>query len=147
MSVTKSWLFLSLGLLWRSFLLFQIYGLVFSLLITKFLLSSSSVLLIKPTLLYGSLALIIFVAQVGFKLNLLRAMFGKRLNLTQTQWRMCVTSLASLFATMAALNAAVAFSTSFDFWLYYKVFASPVLLVVGIFAISWVAISRGNINQ
>ena len=147
MSVTKHWLFLSFGLLWRSFLLLQIYGLVFSLLIAKFLLSSSSVILIKPTLLYGSLALIIFIAQVGFKLNLLRAMLGKRLNLSQTQWRICALSLACLFATMATLNAVVAFSTSFDFWLYYKVFASPVLLVAGIFATSWVAISRDSIHQ
>ncbi|MFP3517006.1 septation protein IspZ [Pseudomonas sp. SIMBA_077] len=146
MSITKHWLFLSFGLLWRSFLLLQIYGLVFSLLTAKLLLSSASVLLIKPTLLYGSLALIIFIAQVGLKLNTLRVMFGKRLNLSQMQWQVCALSLASLFATMAVLNAAVAFFLSFDSWLYYKVFVSPVLLVVGLFAISWVAIRRDSTN-
>ena len=147
MSVTKNWLLLSFALLWRAFLLFQIFGLVFGLLLGKILLSSSFVLLIRPTILYGSLALLVVIAEAGFKLNLLRSIFGKRLDLSAPQWRMCALSLASLLATMAVLNVAVAFSTPFDFWLYYKVFGSPVLFVAGIFAISWVSISKTCINQ
>lgn len=147
MSVTKNWLRLSFALLWRAFLLFQIFGLVFGVLLGKFLLPSSFVILIKPTILYGSLALVVVIAEAGFKLNLLQCIFGKRLNLSKPQWRMCALSLALLLATMAVLSVAVAFSTPFDFWLYYKVFGSPVIFVAGIFAISWIAISKTSIHQ
>lgn len=68
---------------------------------------------------------------MAFKLNLLRALFGKRLNLSLSQSRTCIFFLALLLVTLAILNAIVAFGAPY-LWVYYKVFGAPAIAIAGV---------------
>ena len=146
MSVTRNWLHVSFGLFWRASLLLQVSGLLFSLLVGKFLLAGSFYLLLRPTVFYGTLALVVVLADLGFKLNPLRALFGRHFNLSEAQWRTCTFSLASLLITLAIVNAVVAFTTPFDVWLDYKLFGKPALFIAGMLATSWIVINKQRLG-
>lgn len=143
MSVMKRWLQLSFGLLWRTYVLYAIFAVLFALLVGKLLFANAYFLYLKPTLVYGSLALVVVIAEMGFKLNLLRALFGKRLNLSPPQWRTCIFSLALLLVTLAILNAIVAFAAPY-FWVYYKVFGAPAISIAGVLVTAWVACNKNT---
>lgn len=132
---------LALSLLWRTYLAYFIYSVVFSLAlgftIGAELLASRDFLRFGPPFTLGLFALLIAVLELGGRVNVLQAVFGTRLKRTQAHWRTYVLQLSLLLIALALLNALFALFAPFEVWVYYKVYGAPLLFAVGIFVLGW----------
>lgn len=128
------------GLLWRTFVLQLIVSLAILALIgvtgADFFHRDEKFIVLKPTLVYGAFALALLIGWFGPRVNLVRAMWGRRLGLSVQQWHRCVVALSVLFAGLAALNLMVAFTASLDVWVNYKLFGALAIFCAGIFGIT-----------
>jgi len=128
------------GLLWRTFALQLIVSLTILALIGVTGVGGfhrdEKFIVLKPTLIYGAFALALLIGWLAPRANLVRAMWGKRLNLSAQQWHRCVVALSALFVGLAALNLIVAFMTPLEVWVNYKLFGALAIFCTGIFGIT-----------
>jgi intracellular septation protein len=94
----------------------------------------------KPTALYWLFGVTLFVAELVFDKNLIRAMMEKQMALPETLWRAVNFSWALFFLAMGALNLVIAYHFSTDTWVDFKLFGGMGLMVVFIVVQSlWLA--------
>ncbi|VVD66041.1 septation protein A [Pandoraea pneumonica] len=94
----------------------------------------------KPTALYWLFAVTLFVAELMFDKNLIRAMMEKQMALPEHLWRSVNFSWALFFLAMGALNLVIAYQFSTDVWVNFKLFGGMGLMVVFIVVQSlWLA--------
>ncbi|AKJ67883.1 hypothetical protein PATSB16_17360 [Pandoraea thiooxydans] len=84
----------------------------------------------KPTVLYWLFAGTLFVSELMFDRNLIRAMMEKQMALPEPVWRTLNISWALFFLAMGALNIAIAYHYSTSTWVNFKLFGSMGLMVV-----------------
>jgi intracellular septation protein len=85
----------------------------------------------KPTILYWVFALALFVAQFGFRNNLVRKVMEAQIKLPEPVWTKLGYAWMAFFAVVGALNlvmAFVVFKDNFSAWVSFKLFG-----VTGIF--------------
>ncbi|ESS13893.1 putative intracellular septation protein A [Betaproteobacteria bacterium MOLA814] len=87
----------------------------------------------KPTVLYGALAVVLAVALLVYKRNLLQLMLGTQLKLPTNVWRNLALIWAAYFVAMGVLNAFVTMYYSLDQWVEFKIwgYAFPIIFIVG----------------
>ena len=128
------------GLLWRTFTLQLIVSLAILVLIgvtgADVFYRHEKYILLKPTLIYGAFALALLVGWLGSRVNLVRAMWGRRLGLSAQQWHRYIVALSVLFTGLAALNLIVAVTASLEVWGNYKLFGALAIFCAGIFGIT-----------
>ncbi|VVE29886.1 septation protein A [Pandoraea horticolens] len=94
----------------------------------------------KPTALYWLFGITLFVAELVFDKNLIRAMMEKQMALPDTLWRAVNFSWALFFLAMGGLNLVIAYHFSTDTWVDFKLFGGMGLMVVFIVVQSlWLA--------
>lgn len=94
----------------------------------------------KPTALYWLFSITLFVAELVFDKNLIRAMMEKQMALPESLWRAVNFSWALFFLAMGVLNLVIAYHFSTDTWVYFKLFGGMGLMVVFIVVQSlWLA--------
>ncbi|VVE11315.1 septation protein A [Pandoraea terrigena] len=94
----------------------------------------------KPTALYWLFSITLFVAELIFDKNLIRAMMEKQMALPDPLWRAVNFSWALFFLAMGALNLVIAYHFSTDTWVDFKLFGGMGLMVVFIVVQSlWLA--------
>ncbi len=94
----------------------------------------------KPTVLYWLFGITLFVAELAFDKNLIRAMMEKQMALPENLWRAVNFSWALFFLAMGALNLVIAYHFSTDTWVDFKLFGGMGLMVVFIVVQSlWLA--------
>jgi intracellular septation protein len=85
----------------------------------------------KPTILYWAFALALFVAQFGFRNNLIRKVMEAQIRLPEPVWIKVNYAWMAFFALIGVLNlfmAFVVFKDNFGAWVSFKLFG-----VTGIF--------------
>lgn len=87
----------------------------------------------KPTLLYGCLALALWVSQYVFKRNLLLSMLGSQVKLPLPKWHALNLAWIGYCIFMAAINAYVAAYYSTEQWVDFKIwgYIFPLTFIVG----------------
>ena len=87
----------------------------------------------KPTLLYGCLALALWVSQFVFKRNLLMSMLGSQVNLPPANWHTLNIGWIAYCVFMAAINAYVASYYTTEQWVDFKIwgYVFPLTFIVG----------------
>src|SRR5688572_4522240 len=83
----------------------------------------------KPTVLYWLFAVVLAVAELGFRRNLIRAMMQAQMSLPDAVWGRLLASWIAFFAAMGALNLIVAYQFSTDTWVNFKLFGGIGLLL------------------
>jgi intracellular septation protein len=81
----------------------------------------------KPTILYWAFALALFVAQVGFRNNLMRKVMEEQIKLPETVWNRVGFAWMSFFGAMGLLNlfmAFVVFKGNTGAWVSFKMFGA-----------------------
>ncbi len=84
----------------------------------------------KPTVLYWLFATALFVANLFFNKNLIRAMLEKQIELPLTVWNKLNLSWVLFFVFLGSINLYVAYSFSVDTWVSFKLFGSTALMLV-----------------
>jgi intracellular septation protein len=87
----------------------------------------------KPTLLYGCLALALWVSQFVFKRNLLLSMLGSQVNLPPANWHNLNIGWMAYCVFMAAINAYVAAYYTTEQWVDFKIwgYIFPLTFILG----------------
>jgi intracellular septation protein len=87
----------------------------------------------KPTLLYGCLALALWVSQYVFKRNLLLSMLGSQVKLPLPKWHTLNIAWIGYCIFMAAINAYVAAYYTTEQWVDFKIwgYIFPLTFIVG----------------
>jgi intracellular septation protein len=84
----------------------------------------------KPTVLYWLFSLTLFVAAVGFRKNLIKAMMHEQIALPEPAWTKLLMSWVGFFAVMGLVNLYVAYNYSTDAWVNFKLFGGMGLMLV-----------------
>lgn len=87
----------------------------------------------KPTVLYGAMALVLVLALLIWKRNLLQQMLGSQLELPQAVWQRLAWSWVGYCVFMAAINGYVAQFFTTSQWVDFKLwgYAFPLVFLVG----------------
>ena len=96
------------------------------------LLRETAYLQIKTTVVNWLFALSLPVADIVFKKNLARAMFGKFFSATDAQWRRASVALSLTFFFVGAINLAAMHHLSEEEWVWAKTFAYPAATFAGL---------------
>ncbi|MFL1555926.1 septation protein IspZ [Pseudomonas sp. O64] len=132
---------LAFSLLWRAYVLHFMYSflcvIVLGLTFGNRIIGSKNFLLYGPSVALGVYALLLVILEAGWRINLLRAVFGGRLKRSPAEWRTYVLLLTLLITTMATVDALIAFFAAGNVWLVYKLYGGPLLFAVGVFTIGW----------
>ena len=83
----------------------------------------------KPTVLYWLFAVVLAVAVLAFRKNLIRAMMEAQVTLPEAVWGRLLASWIAFFALMGALNLLVAYNFSTDAWVNFKLFGGIGLML------------------
>lgn len=83
----------------------------------------------KPSALYWAMGLALWISQVAFGKNLLRALLGEQLKLPTPVWQRLNLAWIAFFALMGVLNLWVAFTFSTDAWVNFKLFGALGLML------------------
>jgi intracellular septation protein len=83
----------------------------------------------KPTVLYWLFGVVLAVAAVAFKKNLVRSMMQHQVSLPEEIWGRLLMSWIGFFAVMGVLNLYVAFNFSLDAWVNFKMFGGIGLML------------------
>lgn len=84
----------------------------------------------KPTVLYWLFSVVLLVAALAFRKNLIKAMMGSQINAPDDIWKKLLGSWIGFFAFMGAINLFVAYGYSTDTWVNFKLFGSMGLMLV-----------------
>lgn len=87
----------------------------------------------KPTVLYGSMALVLAVALWGWGKNFLQMLLGSQLQLPKPVWNKLTVAWVAYFAFMAAINGYVAAYYSTEDWVNFKLwgYVFPLVFIIG----------------
>jgi intracellular septation protein len=87
----------------------------------------------KPTVLYAGMAIVLAVAQWGYRKNFLKIMLASQLTLPETVWHRLGAAWVAYCLFMAALNGYVAAFYSTGAWAAFKLwgYVFPVAFIVG----------------
>jgi len=89
----------------------------------------------KPTALYWLFALVLLIAQIFFKKNLIRSMMQQaKLELPESVWVNLNYSWVAFFALMGVLNIYVAYNYSLESWVDFKLFGTTGIMFAFILA-------------
>jgi intracellular septation protein len=83
----------------------------------------------KPTVLYWLFGVVLAVAALGFRKNLVRSMMEHQVSLPEEIWGRLLVSWIVFFAVMGVLNLYVAFNFSLDAWVNFKMFGGIGLML------------------
>ena len=83
----------------------------------------------KPTVLYWLFAVVLAVAVLAFRKNLIRAMMETQVTLPEFVWGRLLASWIAFFAVMGVLNLVVAYNFSSDAWVDFKLFGGIGLML------------------
>ena len=84
----------------------------------------------KPSLLYWTMGVALWLAPLVAGKNLLRLLLGEQLQLPARVWHRLNFAWVAFFAVMGLLNIWVAYSFSDDTWVTFKVFGTVGLMLV-----------------
>lgn len=84
----------------------------------------------KPTVLYWLFAVVLFLSNLFFKKNLIKALLEKQMALPIAVWDKLNMSWIVFFIVMGGLNIHIAFNFSIDTWVNFKLFGSAGLMLV-----------------
>lgn len=84
----------------------------------------------KPSILYWAMGLTLWVSQVVFRRNLLRALMGEQLDLPMRVWQRLNFAWVAFFAFMGLLNLWVAHTWSTEIWVDFKLFGGIGLMLL-----------------
>lgn len=84
----------------------------------------------KPTVLYWLFALVLALAELGWKKNLIRSAMKEQITLPDSVWRVLNHAWAAFFAVLGGLNLYAAFHFSTEDWASFKVFGTTGLMLV-----------------
>jgi intracellular septation protein len=84
----------------------------------------------KPSALYWSMGLALWVSQAVFGKNLLRALLGEQLKLPDKVWQRLNLAWITFFAAMGLLNLWVAYNFSTAAWVNFKLFGALGLMLL-----------------
>ncbi len=76
----------------------------------------------KPSVLYWLFAVILILAHMIFKKNLIRTMMKDQIKLPEPVWTRLNASWAAFFASMGIINLYVAYNYSTETWVNFKLF-------------------------
>lgn len=128
---------LSWSFLWRLTLL--LFGLSFVLHpLAQALFDSSSVTEIKfrPTITWGLIAGLFWVAGAASPRFVRSALWGERLRLSDNQWLAFCRGITVIFTLLAVANVVVANTMSTETWVDFKVFGASSFFIFNLFVIS-----------
>lgn len=103
-------------MLWMSLVIIAIFG------SATLILQDETFIKWKPSVLYWLFAIVLFLAHVLFKKNLIRTMMKEQIKLPEQIWGRLNTSWAAFFASMGAANLHVAYNYSTETWVNFKLF-------------------------
>ena len=83
----------------------------------------------KPTVLYWLFSIVLAVAVLVFRKNLIRAMMETQVTLPEIVWSRLLASWIAFFALMGVLNLVVAYNFSTDAWVDFKLFGGIGLML------------------
>jgi intracellular septation protein len=84
----------------------------------------------KPTVLYWLMGSVLAGGQLLFRKNLLKALMGSKLDLTDHAWRVANWSWVAFFGVMGGVNLWVASHFDTDTWVNFKLFGGMGLMVL-----------------
>jgi intracellular septation protein len=84
----------------------------------------------KPSVLHWFMALSLWISQMVFGKNLLKAMMGKQLELPDNVWQRLNLAWVVFFGLMGVLNLYVAFNFSTGAWVNFKLFGFTGLMLL-----------------
>jgi intracellular septation protein A len=127
----------SLSVLWRVVVVQLLFSLIAAIvLLNTALTQNPAYVQVKVSVLFTSLAAVLFVWQVLVRQSPYAMVFGRRLNLTPEFWKNLTFAMAAFYAALAVANRWVAESVSFQVWSLVKTFAPLPAVVLFILAIA-----------
>jgi intracellular septation protein len=84
----------------------------------------------KPSILYWLLGLILWLSQVTMRRNLVRALIGRQVALSQTGWQRLNAAWVGFFGLMGLLNLWVVHNFPLDTWIEFKQVVGPALFAL-----------------
>jgi len=84
----------------------------------------------KPSVLHWFMALSLWISQIAFGKNLLKAMMGKQLELPDTVWQRLNAAWVVFFGLMGVINLYVAYNFSTGTWVNFKLFGFTGLMLL-----------------
>lgn len=88
----------------------------------------------KPTVLFWLFAVVLLVAEYGFRKNLIRSMMDKQVTAPDPVWRKLLLAWIGFFTVMGILNLYVAYGFSTDIWVNFKLFGGIGLMILFVIA-------------
>jgi intracellular septation protein len=88
----------------------------------------------KPTVLFWLFAVVLLVAEHGFRKNLIRSMMDKQVTAPDPVWRKLLLAWIGFFTVMGVLNLYVAYGFSTDIWVNFKLFGGIGLMILFVIA-------------
>ncbi len=88
----------------------------------------------KPTVLYWLFAVVLLVAEYGFRKNLIRSMMDKQVSAPDPVWHKLLLAWIGFFSVMGILNLYVAYGFSTDIWVNFKLFGGIGLMIIFVIA-------------
>ncbi|PSB92125.1 septation protein A [Candidatus Pandoraea novymonadis] len=84
----------------------------------------------KPTVLYWLFGVTLFITEHFFNRNLIHAMMGEKITLTESIWQKLSYSWTLFFIAIGALNLLIAYNFSTDLWVNFKLFGGMGLMLI-----------------
>ena len=84
----------------------------------------------KPTVLYWLFSVVLAVAALGFRKNLIRKMMEKQVSAPDAVWNRLLLGWILFFAAMGVLNIYVAYNYPTDTWVSFKLFGGIGLMLL-----------------
>lgn len=88
----------------------------------------------KPTVLYWLFSVVLAIAALVFKKNLIRTMMEKQVTAPDPVWGKLLVGWVSFFAVMGVLNLYVAYAYDTDSWVNFKLFGGIGLMILFVIA-------------
>lgn len=88
----------------------------------------------KPTVLYWLFALVLSIAEIFWRKNLIRSMMQEQITLPDAVWRTLNHAWAAFFAVLGVVNLYVAFHYSTESWVNFKLFGTTGLMLAFVVA-------------
>jgi len=99
--------------------------------------SSVTYIKLKPSIAYLSFVFVVLISEFAFPANIIRALGGKRLGLSDIVWRKYAVELAALLTLLSGANGFVAWAGSTETWINYKTFGALSILLTGIYFLTY----------
>lgn len=111
-------------MLWVSFAIIAVFG------GATLLLHNEEFIKMKPTALYWMFALILLLARLLFKRNLIRNMLQEKISLPDKVWDNINLAWSGFFAVLGVVNLYVAYNFTTEAWVNFKLFGATGMMFV-----------------